>query len=87
MKLPVIQAYPAEKLASGSFPRVRGTPVPLPPYAPPEMDAEYLVKMLGLEMSDIPDCDLQMLQRHKTRELAKTAVRFRKNMPYIGEGG
>ena len=48
-----------------------------------EPDAAYLTKMLGLAMSDIPDCDLQMLQRHKTRELVKTAVRFRKKMPYL----
>jgi len=45
--------------------------------------AAYIADMLGLELSDLPDCDLQMLQRHKTRELVKTAVRFRKNMPYL----
>lgn len=48
-----------------------------------EEDAAYIVKRLGLKMSDIPDCDLQMLQRHKTRELVKTAVRFRQKMPYL----
>ena len=48
-----------------------------------EKDAKYITEMLGLKLSDLPDCDLQMLQRHKTRDLVKTAVRFRKNMPYL----
>ncbi len=46
-------------------------------------DAEYIAGVLGLELSDIPDVDLCMLQRHKTRELVKTALRFRGNVPYL----
>ncbi len=46
-------------------------------------DAEYIADALGLTLADIPDCDLQMLQRHKNRDLVKTVVRFRHNMPYL----
>ncbi len=48
-----------------------------------EKDAAYITDMLGLTLADIPDCDLQMLQRHKNRDLVKTAVRFKNNAPYL----
>ncbi len=48
-------------------------------------DAEYIAGRFGLPLSEIPDCDLQMLQRHKDRTLTKAAIRFESGtgLPYL----
>lgn len=51
-------------------------------------DAQYISKNLGVSLSDIPDADLEMLQRHKSRTLNKTRLKFRKtragaDVPYL----
>lgn len=46
-------------------------------------DAEYIANVFGLSMSDIPDADLEMLQRHKSRTLTKTKIEFKNNKPYL----
>jgi len=53
-----------------------------------ERDARYISDVFGLSLSDIPDCDLEMLQRHKDRTLVKTRLKFRnsrnnKSTPYL----
>jgi len=49
-------------------------------------DAEYIAGKFGLSLSDIPDADLEMLQRHKNRTLTKTKLKFKtikgKSIPY-----
>lgn len=42
-----------------------------------EADAKYIAGMFGLSLDQIPDCDLEMLQRHKTRELVQSRIVFR----------
>jgi len=48
-------------------------------------DAEYIAGRFGLPLSEIPDCDLQMLQRHKDRTLTKAEIRFESSsgLPYL----
>lgn len=48
-------------------------------------DAEYIAGRFGLALSDIPDCDLQMLQRHKDRTLTRSKIRFeeKSGVPYL----
>ena len=48
-------------------------------------DAEYIASRFGLALSDIPDVDLQMLQRHKDRTLTRSAIRFENGsgLPYL----
>ena len=51
-----------------------------------KQDAEYIAGKFGLALSDIPDEDLEMLQRHKDRTLTKTRLKFKtidgKSVPY-----
>lgn len=44
-------------------------------------DAEYIAGKFGLKLSDIPDTDLEVLQRHKDRSLKKKKISFRNGKP------
>lgn len=48
-------------------------------------DAEYMAGRFGLELSDIPDADLEVLHRHKNRTLTRSRVRFRGSKPYLAK--
>lgn len=44
-------------------------------------DAEYIAGKFGLSLEDIPDTDLEVLQRHKDRTTKKKRIVFRRNKP------
>ena len=47
-------------------------------------DAEYIAGRLGLELAEIPDADLEMLQRHKDRTLTRSRIAWdKKGLPYL----
>lgn len=46
-------------------------------------DARYISKKFGLALSDIPDADCEMLQRHKDRRLIKSKLVFVNNTPAL----
>lgn len=46
-------------------------------------DAEYIAGRFGLELSEIPDADLEMLQRHKDRTTTKGKITFPRGKPKI----
>jgi hypothetical protein len=50
-------------------------------------DAEYIAGRFGIPLGEIPDADLQMLQRHKDRRLVRSEIRFEKvqGLPYLAK--
>jgi len=48
-----------------------------------QQDAEYIAGRFGLELSEIPDADLEMLQRHKDRTLTRCKIKFNDQGPYL----
>lgn len=48
-----------------------------------DSDADYLVKMLGLNRQMIPETDLEMIQRYKDRSISRGRIQFENNLPYL----
>lgn len=48
-------------------------------------DAKYLADKYRLGMSDLPDADCYVLQRHKTRKIEKKKLNFRGQVPYLSK--
>ena len=46
-------------------------------------DAEYIAGCFGLSLDDIPDTDLEMLQRHKDRRLVRSRIEFSNGQPRL----
>ncbi len=46
-----------------------------------QQDAEYIAGRFGLKLSDIPDADLEILQRRKDRTTEKLKLYFRQGQP------
>lgn len=46
-----------------------------------QRDAGYIADVFGLPLAEIPDADLEMLQRHKDRRLVKTRLSFTGGKP------
>lgn len=46
-------------------------------------DAEYMAGKFDIPLSDIPNTDLEMLQRHKNRTTTKMKLNFKGNQPFL----